>query len=334
VPAAEAAPIDADHAARLLDPLSSLPRLVLAVSGGADSTALMALAAERRLTAPRFPDLLAVTVDHGLRPEAAAEAAAVAELAARLGLPHRTLLWQGEKPASGLMAAARAARYDLLAEAAAAFGAADVATAHTLDDQAETVLLRLAAGSGVAGLAAMRPVERRGAIRLHRPLLGVAKARLIATLNARGLMWSEDPSNADSRFARPRLRAAAAALAGEGLTAERLARLAARAARADAALEAMTDAAAARVTQGSGEGGRIAFDAEAFFALPAEIALRLIGRAIARLGHEGPVELAKLEQLFAALTAGPGAFRRTLAGAMVTAEGSVVIVEPAPPRRA
>jgi tRNA(Ile)-lysidine synthase len=338
VPAAEAAPIDPAEAARLLEPLLGLSRLVLAVSGGPDSTALLALAAERSRTAPRFPGLLAVTIDHGLRPAARAEAEAVAELAARLGVPHRILPWQGAKPAAGLMAAARAARYDLLAQAAADFGAADVATAHTLDDQAETVLLRLAAGSGLAGLAAMRPVERRGAIRLHRPLLGVTKARLIATLAARGLAWSEDPSNADPRFARPRLRAAQTALAREGLSAERLARLAARAARAEAALEAMTDAAAAAVTQGGSESGRIAFDGEGFFALPAEIGLRLLGRAIARLGHEGPVELAKLEQLHEALSAVPGggpgrAFRRTLAGAMVTAEGGRVTIEPAPPRR-
>ncbi|CUU43167.1 tRNA(Ile)-lysidine synthase [Blastochloris viridis] len=255
-------------------------------------------------------------------------------LAASLKVGHRTLVWQGDKPATGLMAAARAARYDLIAGAAADFGAEDVATAHTLDDQAETVLLRLAAGSGLAGLAAMRPLDRRGAIRLHRPLLAVAKARLIATLEARGLAWSEDPSNADSRFARPRLRAAAAALAGEGLSAERLARLAARAARADAALEAATDTAAAAVGRGD-DGGRIFLDAEGFAGLPAEIGLRLLGRAVDRVGHEGPVELAKLEQLHAALLAGwgGGPFRRTLAGAMVTAAGGVVIVEPAPPRR-
>ena len=334
MPAAEAAPIDADEATRLFEPLSGLPRLVLAVSGGPNSTALVALAADQRRAGRRFPDLLAVTIDHGLRPEAAAEAASVAELAAGLGVPHRTLAWRGDKPASGLMAAARAARYGLLAEAAGAFGASDVATAHTLDDQAETVLLRLAAGSGLAGLAAMRPAEPRGAIRLHRPFLPVAKARLIATLNARGLAWIWDPSNADSRFARPRLRAAEAALAREGLTKERLARLAARAARADAALDAMTDAAAATVTRGGGEGGRISFDARGLFGLPAEIGLRLLGRAVARLGHEGPVELAKLEQLFEALSAGRGrAFRRTLAGAMVTAEGDAVTIEPAPPRR-
>ena len=183
MPAAEAAlPIDASEAARLFAPLAGLPRLVLAVSGGPDSTALLVLAAEQRRVAPRFPDLLAVTVDHRLRPEAAAEAEAVAGLAAGLGVPHRTLAWIGDKPADGLMAAARAARYGLIADAAAAFGAFDVATAHTLDDQAETVLLRLAAGSGPAGLAAMRAVERRGPIRLHRPFLAVAKARLVATL--------------------------------------------------------------------------------------------------------------------------------------------------------
>ncbi|BBF91802.1 tRNA(Ile)-lysidine synthase [Blastochloris tepida] len=302
------------------------------------------LAAEQRRTAPRFPDLLAVTVDHRLRPEAEAEAEAVAGLAAGLGVPHRTLAWLGDKPMSGVMAAARTARYGLIAEAAAAFGACDVATAHTLDDQAETVLLRLAAGSGPAGLAAMRAVEPRGLIRLHRPFLAVAKARLIATLAARGIIWSGDPSNADPRFARPRLRAAWEALAREGLTAGRLARLAARQARAEAALEAATDAAEAALA-GAGAGGAVRLPVAEFVALPAEISLRLLGRAIGRVGTEGPVELAKLERLHDALheyvqtsrqhaPAGGETYRRTLAGAVISVTQGAVSIGPAPPRRA
>ncbi|KAA5598153.1 tRNA lysidine(34) synthetase TilS [Blastochloris sulfoviridis] len=340
MPAAEAAlPIDASEAARLFAPLAGLPRLVLAVSGGPDSTALLVLAAEQRRVAPRFPDLLAVTVDHRLRPEAAAEAEAVAGLAAGLGVSHSTRAWIGDKPATGLMAAARAVRYGLIADAAAAFGAFDVATAHTLDDQAETVLLRLAAGSGPAGLAAMRAVERRGAIHLHRPFLAVAKARLVATLADRQVAWSGDPSNADPRFARPRLRAAWAALAREGLTADRLARLAARQARAEAALEAATDAAEATLS-GAAPGGVIRLPAAALAALPAEIGLRLLGRAIGRVGTEGPVELAKLERLQESLwhvlpaPPGGGTYRRTLAGAVISLTQGAVSIGPAPPRRA
>ena len=160
--------------------------------------------------------------------------------------------WTGEKPVTGLQEKARAARYRLLAAAARRAGARCVVTAHTLDDQAETVLFRLARGSGLSGLAAMAKVSPLGlpAMRdagdspaLVRPLLDIPKARLIATLEAAGLGHAEDPSNADPRFARVRWRTLAPALAAEGLTAERLVQLARRVRRSEAALEAAVGAA-------------------------------------------------------------------------------------------
>ena len=153
---AEPAAITDAELGSLFSGLDQFPRLVLAVSGGPDSTALMVLAARWRAARASGPELIAITVDHGLRPEAQAEAAAVADLARSLGLTHRTLHWTGNKPKSGLQQAARAARYGLLAEAARAAGAGAVLTAHTLDDQAETVLIRLMRGSGLAGLAGMQ----------------------------------------------------------------------------------------------------------------------------------------------------------------------------------
>jgi tRNA(Ile)-lysidine synthase len=327
------------EAEQLLAPWADSASLVLAVSGGPDSMALLALAARwaQRLVQP--PRLLAVTIDHGLRLEAAAEAAAVAGVAASLGVEHRTLRWAGPKPGTGLQAAARQARYRLLAEAARETGARQILTAHTLDDQAETVLLRLARGSGIAGLAGMATVTRLAdGLELVRPLLGISKARLVATLAAADIGFADDPSNADPRFTRSRLRRIMPALAGEGLDARRLAALARRAARAETALEAAVDTAEQQLTvSGQASGTRITFVAAGFLALPAEIALRLLARAVTRVGT-GQLELAKLEALLAALVTVVsecrGRCRRTLAGAVITLTSSdAVVIERAPPRR-
>ena len=169
-------------AKRLFADWKSAPAIVLAVSGGPDSIALMWLAARWRRALKRGPRLIAVTVDHGLRPEAAREAREVKRLARTLELPHRTLRWTGTKPKTGLPAAAREARYRLLAQAARASGATHILTAHTRDDQAETLLMRMLRGSGIAGLAAMARETDRGGVRLARPLLDVSKSQLIATL--------------------------------------------------------------------------------------------------------------------------------------------------------
>jgi len=320
--------------------LADHPALILAVSGGPDSTALLLLAARWRKSLKRGPKLVAITVDHGLRAEARREATMVKRLARSLGVVHRTLRWIGRKPSTGLQEAARLERYRLLANTARGVNAQHVLTAHTLDDQAETVLIRLTRGSGVSGLAAMARISAlpgSDAILLVRPLLGVRKSRLIATLRRAGVAHVDDPSNSDPRFTRVRFRAAMPMLEREGLSAERLALLARRVRRAELALEAAVDQAAAELSPLSwSEAGPIAFPAERFARLPAEIALRLLGRAIARAGNEGPVELGKLESLHAALAASPAAvrFRRTLAGAVVTRSGGHLMVERAPARRA
>ncbi len=319
--------------------LEDLPGLVLAVSGGPDSTALLVLAARWAKRLKRAPKLIAVTIDHGLRPEAAREAAMVKELARRLGVPHRTLHWRGEKPQSGLQEAARQARYELLAQVATRARFAHILTAHTLDDQAETVLFRLARGSGLFGLTGMAhaaPLPLNGVreIFLVRPLLHLPKARLVATLEAARIAYAEDPSNRDPRFTRARLRSLMPVLAREGLDARGLARLAARLRRAESTIQVAVQAARSALAPPPWpQHGPIAFETAAFAGLPAEVGLRLLGEAVAYAGDEGPVELAKLESLYEALRQARSRLRRTLAGALITLDHDHLTVERAPARR-
>ncbi|CAN7667439.1 tRNA lysidine(34) synthetase TilS [Bradyrhizobium sp. LjRoot220] len=314
------------------------PAIVLAVSGGPDSIALMWLAARWRRGLRRGPRLVAVTIDHGLRPEAAREARDVKTLAGHLDLPHRTLRWRGAKPTTGVPAAARAARYRLLVQAARADGATHILTAHTRDDQAETLLMRMLRGSGIAGLAAMARQSERDGVWLARPLLDVPKSQLIATLNKARIAFADDPTNRDANYTRPRLRALMPALAEEGGDTRNLARLASRLARANAALEVLVDGAERYLTlRDRNDAARFGFEATAFAGLPEEIRLRLLMRAIDRIGHEGPAELGKVEALLSvldrAVAEGQPKLKQTLAGAAISLIGGRIHVEPAPPRR-
>ncbi len=271
--------------------------------------------------------------------EAAREARDVKRLARRLDLPHRTLRWRGAKPKTGVPAAARAARYRLLAEMARANGATHILTAHTRDDQAETLLMRMLRGSGIAGLAAMARQSEREGVWLARPLLDVPKSQLVATLNKAKIAFADDPTNRDTSYTRPRLRALMPKLAEEGGDARNLVRLAARLARANAALEVLVDGAERYLALSDrDDAARFGFDAQAFAGLPEEIRLRLLMRAIDRTGHEGPAELGKAEALLAALdraiAEGKGRLKQTLAGAVISLAGGRIHVEPAPPRRA
>jgi len=340
---ADAAPVSVADARALFADLKDVPAAVLAVSGGPDSLALMWLAARWRRALKRGPRLVAVTVDHGLRPEAAREARAVKRLAGSLGLAHRTLRWTGAKPATGLPAAAREARYRLLAQAARAHGASHVLIAHTRDDQAETVLMRLSRGSGIAGLAAMARHATRDGVILARPLLDLPKARLVATLEKAGIPFADDPTNRDPRFTRPRLRALMPALAEEGADARNLARLAARLARADAALDLLTEGAERYLAQIDPAPSGTGFDLAAFRALADEIRVRLLLRAVNRIGHEGPAELGKVEALVEAIDRAvrdavrgdvrQARLKQTLAGAVIGINGGRIRIAPAPPRR-
>lgn len=179
--------------------------IAIALSGGADSTALLLLA--RDWTQQRGITLTGITVDHGLRPESPAEAARVAQWCEALGISHHTLRWKGERPASGIQEAARAARYGLISAWCHAHGVREVWLAHHRDDQVETYLYRKSRGSGEAGLACMSVLHERLGIRWMRPLLHVSGAELRDYLKMRGHSWIDDPSNHNMNFTRNRIRA-------------------------------------------------------------------------------------------------------------------------------
>ncbi|MGE4562142.1 MAG: tRNA lysidine(34) synthetase TilS, partial [Rhodospirillales bacterium] len=176
-------------------PYEAAPHLAVAVSGGGDSLALALLV--ERWCRGRGGRVSALIVNHGLRPEAKEEAACVGGWIEARGIAHWILVWDGPKPISGLQAAARAARYDLMSAWCRTHGVLHLLVGHTREDQAETFLMRLEKGSGPDGLAAMSWVRALPFCRLVRPLLELTRAALRATLAAFGQAWIEDPSNND-----------------------------------------------------------------------------------------------------------------------------------------
>lgn len=186
-------------------------------------------------------DVTVATVDHGLRPEAADEAAMVARTCAALGVPHRVLHWRWDGRGN-LSDAARRGRIALLSDWAAGQGVDTICLGHTRDDVAETLLMRRDRGAGVDGLAAMAPVRQVGAVRILRPLLRIGRAELRDWLAARGILWADDPTNEDDRYARARIRKELARAGGvEGLAAIAEGYALLRAALDDAALRAIGD---------------------------------------------------------------------------------------------
>ncbi len=262
-------------------PFEAGPHLAVAVSGGADSLALALLA--DRWARERAGRVTALTVDHGLRPGSRAEAGQVGDWLAARGISHRVLEWTGAKPATAIQARARAARRALLGDWCRSAGVLHLLLAHQRDDQAETMLLRLAGGSGPDGLAGMSAVAEGPAARVLRPLLAVSHAQITDYLAALGQEWIEDPSNRDPRFARVRVRAGLPGLAREGITAATLAKAADRFAEARAALEAATAALLARAVS-LHSAGYATLSLDELLAAPAETATRALARTLAAVG--------------------------------------------------
>ncbi len=222
--------------------------------------------------------LFCVTVDHGLRKEAADEARRVAEVCQQLGVRHETLIWKDWDGSGNTQNAARVARYTLMSDWARRCGVSTIALGHTQDDQAETVLMRLARGAGVDGLSAMSPKSDRWGVTWLRPLLHVSRAALRAYLTARDQSWIEDPTNDDTRYDRIKARQALDHLAPFGLTRETLAQVAGNMAEARTALSQQTAAAARDIADV--KGGALSLDWPAVQHLPKEISRRLIVQAL------------------------------------------------------
>ncbi|WP_372887675.1 tRNA lysidine(34) synthetase TilS, partial [Shimia sp.] len=285
--------------------------LGLAVSGGGDSMALLHLAAQwARAQGIRVE---AATVDHGLRPEAADEARLVAGACAALGLRHQTLGWQGWDGQGNLQAEARAARYRLLAGWGRARGLDRILLGHTMDDQAETFLLRLARKSGVDGLAAMRAVFDRDGQGFGRPLLAARRRELRDYLDRRGLSWCEDPSNQDPRFDRVRMRRALEVLAPLGIDAPALAATGGHLGAARAALDHLARITAHRICRI--EHGDVLIDRAGLGAAPQDSRHRLLGAALIWVsGAPHAPRSAALSRLWQAIEDGQD---MTLAGCLV-----------------
>ena len=295
--------------------------LAVAVSGGPDSLALLLLA-----VAALPGRVRAATVDHGLRPESPAEAAAVARLCGELGVPHQSLTVAVERAGEGLQAAARDARYSALAGWMDEEGLGLLATAHHVDDQAETLLMRLNRGSGVAGLAGVRASGAvpgsGGRLRLCRPLLGWRRSELRAIVDAAGIESAQDPSNVDEAYDRARLRRRL----GEApwLDPAAMARSAALLAEAEAALEwTAAPLFAARAEQGE---GWVVLRPQG---LPPELLRRLVLRCLQAVAPGARPRGEALAGLIARLEAGEAG---TLCGVKASG-GSTWRFEPAPPRR-
>lgn len=336
-----AEPIPDDDLEALLAPLlrdsSGQPRRVtLAVSGGSDSTALMVLVSRwRDACGWRTAPFDVAVVDHRLRLGSTGEAVQVADAARRLGFPSTVLTWT-DPVARGVQQAARVARYDLLRRHVQATGGEAIVTGHTRNDQAETLLMRLARGSGVDGLSAMQPETEIDGLGVLRPLLGVAKARLVATVSAAGIGWIEDPSNESRSFERVRVRGSQPVLAELGLTSEALAAAARRLGRSRRALDWMADRVLAdRAVVTVSPVGYARVDRAGLAAWPEDIRLRVLLRLLAAVGGRTPVPLAAAEALADAAFAED--FRgRTLSGCLVAPHGPAarVIVRESGRRRA
>jgi tRNA(Ile)-lysidine synthase len=308
----------AERRARLFSALRGFTRIGVAVSGGPDSTALLILLDIWARETSAAPAITVLTVDHGLRPEAATEARDVVALADRLGHAHEILVWRhdGPPPSSDIQAEARAARYRLITEAARRHRLDAVLLAHTRDDQAETFLINLARGSGVSGLSAMPARRDIDGIPFLRPLLDVSKVELLALLDEAGIAYVTDPSNSSDRYTRVRIRKAMPALYELGLTPDRLADTARRMGRAETALKAITADLIAR--SATDHGGVWSVDAKALAKAPDEIALRLLVELIRAIRPaEHPPRADAIESWHRSFIAAEVPRRATMAGVVI-----------------
>lgn len=302
-------------------------RVAVAVSGGGDSMALAVLMAAAGY------DVLALTVDHGLREGSRAEAERVADILAQKKIPHRILSWQGDKPSTHIQEKARMARYDLLLSACRAEKISTLAVAHNLEDQVETFWMRLAHGSGLDGLAAMSASREVEGVKIIRPLLDFSRVSLREYCRAAAVEFIDDPSNGDEKFLRVKLRAFENLLAEEGLSPDRLSRTLQKLSRAKDALAWLEEKACSACLNLSSQDATL--DVAAWLKYPEDIRQRLLSRAIlsqqASDYASGADALQRLSESIAA-----GQFRgATLGGCIFAAakEGKIRVSAESPKRR-
>ncbi|WP_188052318.1 tRNA lysidine(34) synthetase TilS [Aureimonas fodinaquatilis] len=319
-------PISAPEAAQLIS--STLPRarpgkVVLAVSGGADSTAMMLLAAQCSIPDIQFH---VVTIDHGLRAESAAEASYVADLAQRLGLPHDIIRWDGQSSVNNPSAAAREARYRMLTDRARQLEAFAVMTAHHQDDQIETHLLakdRGAIGAGLAGMRRWRSLFPD--IVLARPFLSIPASRFRQTLLLQGINWVEDPSNQNDRYARARLRKHLQSVPRRSDHLHEIAKAAAERAAADAGMAKTIEHLVSRQALIIDDAAQVRLEISAMRELPDDRASELLARMITAAGGAlYPPSASAIERVMAGL--GAGQVASTLGGCQILADGKYLLL--------
>ena len=294
--------------------------LAVAVSGGGDSMALLHLV--HRLCTDSVQVVQAVSVDHGLRPESGAEMELVARTCTDLGIKHTTLHWKDWDGQGNLQDAARRARYGLMADWAAENGVTGLALGHTADDQAETVLLRLARKAGVDGLSAMDAKSTAYGVTLYRPLLGVRRSALRDYLIDHGLHWADDPSNDQLKYDRIKMRQALDVLKPLGVNVEGLTDLASYMGQTRDALNWQTAETARGMCIASG--GELHIDTSGFQSLPFEIKRRLLVKSLGFIGQNAYAP--RREAVDRVLQAIEGKEKTTLAGCVIRPKADRVVI--------
>lgn len=313
----------------VFSPLMQFQRIGLAISGGPDSLALLLLAGEYAQANDAHDRFIVYSVDHGLRQEAADEVRFVLETSAGLGLKARGLKWEGTKPTTGIQQAARRARYALMGRAMAEDEVDVLVTAHHLGDQAETVLMRLAHGSGVEGLRGMDYFSEVAGVAIVRPLLGVDPVALSQVVQRAGLAPAGDPSNLDTDYERVRWRHALPQFAALGLDTRRLARFADRMRDADQAISATANT----VEVETGVGVR-RISHKLLRDLSRAVAVKVMQRMLREIGGGMKAhDLARVESITDLLRGSPALKRTSLHGCLVSSDGDRVTVEREPGRR-
>jgi len=296
------------------------------VSGGPDSMAL----AHALVTHYPNKKFHLITVDHGLRVEAKDEATQVRQsFLNHKNAAHVTLEWEGEKPKNAILEAARIARYDLMNDYCKTHNIQTIFLGHHQDDQAETFLIRLSKGSGLDGLTAMKNISKRGDIALARPFLSIPKQDLVSYCVENNIHFSDDPTNQNTDYLRPRLRDAMDVLEKEGLTTKRLSMTAKRLYRAqEAVLHYTNDVQKQAVIRQEQE--KVILDFDTLSAAPNEISFRVLQNLIEgfRDAYTYNVRMEKLEDLHESLMSDPQNFKpRTLGGCLISLKNKQLIVE-------